>query len=179
MTASRFLNGLHGAYAESPDLAELLRRRRPDLVEPTEISGVHPSCTFQTTGARTECDEDQFSIPEVASDGTLYVHFLNGQNEADWEARLDLDNQIMVVKSTDGGATFGAPVAAAQLEDGAQRHAVLGHRPPDDLGPPDPLDVGREHLGRTRPTRRRDGRLVGPRHAEPERDAGCFDTRPG
>ncbi len=70
------------------------------------------------TGPSGECDEDQNSVPAVASDGTLYVHFANYQNRAAWEVAGDYDGQIMVVKSTDGGATFGNPVAAAQREDG-------------------------------------------------------------
>ena len=74
--------------------------------QPKEISGSHPSCTFQETIGGTDCDEDQFSYPEVASNGTLYVHFLNGQNDAEWEVEADFDNQIMLVKSTNGGQTF-------------------------------------------------------------------------
>ena len=49
------------------------------------------------------------SFPEVASNGTLYVHFLNGQNEAAWEVDFDFDSQIMVVKSTDGGVRSRTP----------------------------------------------------------------------
>ena len=57
----------------------------------------------------------------MAPNGDLYVHFQNGQNEAAWEVDFDLDNQIMVTKSTDGGQAFGAPVPTVQLEDGAER----------------------------------------------------------
>lgn len=32
-----------------------------------------------------ECDEDSFSIPEVASDGRLYVHVINNRNTVEWE----------------------------------------------------------------------------------------------
>ena len=103
---------------------------------PVEISGSHPSCTFQTTGAPGECDEDQFSIPETAPDGTLYVHFLNFQNSAAWEVPLDFDSQIMVLRSDDGGVTFGLPVPAVQLEDGSSdmpfsvilRQTIWGHQ---------------------------------------------------
>jgi hypothetical protein len=86
--------------------------------ELTIISGSHPSCTFQTTGTGTVCDEDQNSIPEVAPNGTLYVYFANFQNEAAWEAPFDFDSQVMVLKSVNGGVSFGAPVPAAQREDG-------------------------------------------------------------
>ena len=155
LTTSRFLNDLHGAYAESPIWFSSSDDGGLSWSPPKEISGSHPSCTFQTTGSGTECDEDQFSIPEVASDGTLYVHFLNGQNDAEWEVPLDLDNQIMVTRSTDGGATFGAPVPAAQLEDGMSDmpwsvigpQTVWGHQlrwtsaGNISVNPNDPLDV--------------------------------------
>jgi hypothetical protein len=119
LTTSRFLNGLQGAYAESPIFLSWSDDGGRTWSEPREISGSHPSCTFQSAGDEgTDCDEDQFSVPEVASDGTVYVHFLNGQNEAAWEVPEDLDDQIMVVRSTDGGGTFSDPVQAAQLEDG-------------------------------------------------------------
>jgi hypothetical protein len=119
VTTSRFLNDLHGSYAESPIWISWSDDGGRTWSTPREISGSHPSCTFQTAGdTGTDCDEDQFSVPEVASDGTLYVHFLNGQNEAAWEVPRDLDDQILVVRSTNGGRTFGAPSQAAQLEDG-------------------------------------------------------------
>ena len=119
VTTSRFLNGLHGSYAESPIFMSYSDDGGRSWSAPKEISGSHPSCTFQSTGPAGECDEDQFSIPEVASDGTLYVQFDNQQNEAAWEVNDFIDSQVMVVKSTDGGVTFGAPVPAVQLENGA------------------------------------------------------------
>src|SRR5438552_3600593 len=75
-------------------------------------------------------------VPVVAPNGTLYVHFTNGQNSGAWEQPFDFDSQIMVVKSTDGGVTFSAPVPAVQLEDGLsdmpfsviRRQTVYGHQ---------------------------------------------------
>jgi hypothetical protein len=72
----------------------------------------------------------------VASDGTLYVQFINGQNDAEWEVEFDFDSQLMMVKSTDGGVTFGAPVPTEQWEDGLSdmpwsvigRQTVWGHQ---------------------------------------------------
>jgi hypothetical protein len=136
VTTSRFLNAQQGAYAESPIYLSWSDDGGVSWSAPAEISGSHPSCTFQTTGTGTDCDEDQFSIPEVAANGDLYVHFFNGQNEAAWEVALDFDSQIMITRSTDGGQTFGAPVPAAQLEDGVSdmpwsviaRQTVWGHQ---------------------------------------------------
>jgi hypothetical protein len=137
VTTTRFLNAAHGSYAESPILLSYSDDGGLTWSEPAEISGSHPSCTFQSTGEGTECDEDQFSIPEVAPDGTLYVHFANFQNEAAWVGENDLfDSQIMVVKSTDGGLSFGNPVPVVQLEDGIAdmpfsviaRQTIWGHQ---------------------------------------------------
>jgi len=137
LTATRFLNGLHGSYAESPIYLSYSDDGGLTWSAPAEISGSNPDfCTYQETGPASECDEDQFSIAEVAADGTVYVHFINGQNEAEWEVNFDFDSQIMVVKSTDGGVTFGSPVPTAQLEDGLsdmpfsviRRQTVWGHQ---------------------------------------------------
>ncbi|MGA9162597.1 MAG: sialidase family protein [Actinomycetota bacterium] len=136
VTASRFRNGLQGSYAESPIWLSSSDDGGETWTKPKEISGSNPSCTFQSSGPAGECDEDQDSNPVVASDGTLYVYFLNGQNDDAWEVPFDFDNQVMVVKSTDGGETFSAPVAAAQLEDGLSdmpwsvigRQTVWGHQ---------------------------------------------------
>lgn len=136
LTASRFLNGPQGSYAESPIYLSTSDDGGKTWATPIEISGSHASCTYQETGAPGECDEDQFSIPEVAPNGDVYVHFLNEQNEAAWEVDFDFDNQIMVVKSTDGGVTWGAPVPVVQVEDGFSdmpfsvigRQTVWGHQ---------------------------------------------------
>jgi hypothetical protein len=136
LTATKFVNGLQGSYAESPIYLSYSDNGGLTWSSPQEISGSHPSCTFQSSGPANECDEDQFSIPAVASDGTLYVHFANSQNAAAWEVPEEYDSQIMVVKSTDGGVTFGAPVPVVQLEDGLSdmpfsvisRQTVYGHQ---------------------------------------------------
>jgi hypothetical protein len=52
------------------------------------------------------------------------VHFLNGQNEAAWEVDFDLDNQIMVTKSTDGGQSFGAPSRPSNSKTGSATRRI-------------------------------------------------------
>lgn len=137
LTATRFLNGRQGSYAESPIWLAWSDDGGRTWTEPKEISGENPEyCTYQETGAAAECDEDQFSIPEVGADGTLYVHFGNGQHAEAWESPFEFDNQIMVVRSTDGGATFSDPVHVVDLEDGGGdtafsvigRQTVTGHQ---------------------------------------------------
>jgi hypothetical protein len=155
LTSSRFLNDLHGSYAESPIWLTYSDDGGLTWSNATEISGSLPSCTFQTTGSGTDCDEDQFSITDVASDGTVYVQFINEQDEASWEVNFDFDSQLLVVKSTDGGVTFSDPVVAANFEDGLSdtpwsvigRQTVWGHQirwaSPGNISvnPLDPNDV--------------------------------------
>ena len=88
---------------------------------PQEISGSNPGlCTFQANGPAGECDEDQFSVPSVAPDGSVYVSFINDQNQALWESGEFFDDQFLLVKSTDGGVTWSAPTFIVGLEDGSR-----------------------------------------------------------
>ncbi len=116
LTATRFFDGVE--YQESPIYLSYSDDGGRSWSPPREISGSHPTCTFQTAGAANECDESQFSYPEVAPDGTLYVHFPHFQNEAEWEVDFDFDGQVMVTRSTDGARSFARPVPAVHVEDG-------------------------------------------------------------
>ena len=60
-----------------------------------------------STGANT-CDLTSFSQPFVGPDGALYVVYIN-QNQAP-ASPGDNRYQVLINKSTDGGATFAPPV---------------------------------------------------------------------
>ncbi|HYL07848.1 MAG TPA: sialidase family protein [Candidatus Udaeobacter sp.] len=80
------------------------------------ISGNSPLCN-QTYGVPTPhgtCNENQFSDPFVGSDGALYVVYDNYNNAV---SGADNRNQVLLVKSTDGGATFSAPVKVTDFFD--------------------------------------------------------------
>jgi hypothetical protein len=136
LVTTKFTNGLFGSYARAPIVLSYSDDGGLTWSEPKEISGSNPSCTFQSAGAASECDEDQNAIAAVAPNGEVHVHFGNYQNEAAWEVPLDFDAQIMVVTSTDGGVTFDDPVSVVQREDGASdmplsvigRQTVWGHQ---------------------------------------------------
>lgn len=136
VTATKFINGVQGSYVASPIFLRYSDDGGLTWSPPREISGSHPSCTYQETGPAGVCDEDQFSYPVVASDGTVYVHFHNYQNEDAWEQGDLFDAQIMVVRSTDGGETWSDPVPVVQLEDGyadmpfsvIRRQTIWGHQ---------------------------------------------------
>jgi hypothetical protein len=60
------------------------------------------------------CNENQFSQPFTAADGTLYVTWANFNNAVSGgENRF----QVLLAKSTDGGATFSAPVRVGFYND--------------------------------------------------------------
>ena len=74
--------------------------------DPKEISGSAPFCDIQYDGPAGECDENQFSNPTVAPDGTVFVAFENEQNSAIQEPGDDFpnpqkihDNMYLVVRS--------------------------------------------------------------------------------
>jgi hypothetical protein len=88
---------------------------------PQEISGSNPTlCTFQVSGAAGRCDENQFSVPTVRPDGTVFVAFQNEQNASLWEPGERFDDQYLLVRSSDGGVTWSAPTFVVGLDDGSR-----------------------------------------------------------
>jgi hypothetical protein len=89
---------------------------------PKEISGKSQDLCPITFSSRTDfsCDESQFNNPFVAPNGDVYDVFINTNNCAGALRALGFDcpngedgdnhNQILIVKSTDGGDTWGDPV---------------------------------------------------------------------
>lgn len=73
---------------------------------PHEISGASKLCDYLTGGTvARRCGGNQPSWPVVGPDGTVYVFFRNTDTVA--------ENQFLMVKSTDGGVTFGDPTKVA------------------------------------------------------------------
>ncbi len=61
------------------------------------------------------CDNNQFSEPFTAPNGTLYVVFDNYSNAT--SGPRDNHAQVLIAKSTNGGASFGPPVKVANFYD--------------------------------------------------------------
>ena len=92
---------------------------------PQEISGENAAlCTRELADRPGACNDDQFSVPSVAPDGTVYVSFINGQNEALYEDTDEGDSQYLLVKSTDGGATWSDPEFVVGLENGEDDYPI-------------------------------------------------------
>jgi len=70
---------------------------------------------FGIVNPNGKCNENQFSQPFTAPDGTLYVVFANFNNA---EAKAtDNRYQMLIAKSTDGGNTFTPPQKVADYYD--------------------------------------------------------------
>jgi hypothetical protein len=131
-----------GVYDESPILFVKSEDGGRRWTLPVEITGRNPTyCTFQddpddsadSSGPNSSqgtaegpddpfaCDQDQFSIPVVAPNGDLYVHFHNEQNSAAYEAPQRYDSQVMIVKSTDGGDTWAGETPSPANQQGCVR----------------------------------------------------------
>jgi hypothetical protein len=83
---------------------------------PVVVSTTSSLCN-QTYGLPTPngtCNENQDSDPFTGPDGALYVAYNNFNNAV---TGSDNRNQVLLVKSTDGGATFSAPVKVADYYD--------------------------------------------------------------
>jgi len=84
---------------------------------PVVVSTDSSLCAKPLTATHPDgrCDSNQFSDPFTAPDGTLYVVWANFNNAVSGGG--DNHSQVLVAKSTDGGATFSAPVKAGDFND--------------------------------------------------------------
>jgi len=71
--------------------------------------------TYGLATPQGRCNENQFSNPFTGPDGALYVTWDNYNNGTTSDA--DNHNQVLLAKSTDGGATFSAPVQVGNYYD--------------------------------------------------------------
>jgi hypothetical protein len=83
---------------------------------PVLVSSTSPLCTntFGLPAPNGPCNENQFSDPFTGPDGALYVAYSNFNNAV---TGSDNRNQVLLVRSTDGGNTFSAPVKVADYYD--------------------------------------------------------------
>lgn len=124
ITWSKFISA-RGQYQASPIFESHSDDGGYTWSTPQEISGSNAAlCTFQESGPAGQCDENQFSVPTVGPDGTVYVAFENEQNEALWETGELFDDQYLLVKSTNGGNTWSSPTFVVGLEDGSADYPV-------------------------------------------------------
>jgi hypothetical protein len=86
--------------------------------KPVLVSGNNTTLctnTFSTPTPQGNCNENQFSDPFTAPDGSLYVTWANYNNPTSGPS--DNHNQMLLARSTDGGASFSLPVKVADYYD--------------------------------------------------------------
>jgi hypothetical protein len=83
---------------------------------PVLVSTTSSLCTntFGVPTPQGTCNQNQYSDPFTGPDGTLYVAYDNFNNPL---SSTDNRNQVLLVRSTDGGQTFSAPVKVADFYD--------------------------------------------------------------
>jgi hypothetical protein len=124
LTWTKFIS-TNGSYQSSPIFESHSDDGGKHWTKAQEISGSNPAlCTFQVSGPSGRCDEDQGSAPTIGPDGTVYVGFQNEQNRALWEPGEVFDDQYLLVKSTDGGATWSSPSFVVGMEDGSRDYPL-------------------------------------------------------
>lgn len=112
VTWSRFLFDQSGSYLESPIYLSHSDDGGRTFSNPVQISGSSSTlCSQPAISPRNIgiCNEDQFSSPAVAPDGTVYVAF---ENEEHPQSPAAFRDQYLVVKSTNGGLSFSSPISA-------------------------------------------------------------------
>jgi len=84
---------------------------------PVLVSTTSSLCsnTFGVPTPQGTCNENQFSDPFTGPDGTLYVAYNNFNNSV--TNSKDNHNQVLLVRSTDGGQTFSSPVLVGNYND--------------------------------------------------------------
>src|SRR2546425_3953304 len=86
VTWSQFhFDPLATVYMSSPIVLAYSDDHGNTFSNPIDVTGTifpNPNCTFFSQPANAgKCIEDQFSVPQVGTDGTVYVAFINGQHD--------------------------------------------------------------------------------------------------
>jgi hypothetical protein len=71
-----------------------------------------------------DCDENQFSYPVVGSDGTLYIHFFNEQNQSEWTSTDNFNDQILVVTVDPDTFAVSGPYHVTMVYDGLDNYPI-------------------------------------------------------
>ena len=138
VTYTRFFFEGGTSYFESPIYLSYSDDGGSSWTVVGEINGASADlCEFQadTTGGTGpgatgpdatayDCDENQFSYPVVGSDGTLYVHFFNEQNESEWDVAGDFDDQILVVRVDPDSFAVDGPYQVTMVADGLTNYPI-------------------------------------------------------
>ncbi len=111
VTWTVFHDGFKGITINNPIFDAVTHDGGNTWTTGTEISGSAPFCIGAQGG--NACDQDQFSVPTVASDGSIYVAFESLAN-----ATTGRDQYLVVKVDATTGQRVAGPKQVAQLIDG-------------------------------------------------------------
>jgi hypothetical protein len=119
VTWTVFNDGFKGSYISSPIFDSVTHDGGATWSAPQEISGSAAFCVSANAGeAANVCDQNQFSDPVVAADGTIRVAFENTYNNDPTSAAFNRDQYLVVSVDPTTGARTAGPYVVAQLVDG-------------------------------------------------------------
>jgi hypothetical protein len=120
VTWTEFLSTAAGDYVSSNIFFSRSTNQGYSFEKGRPISGANSKFCVAADPAgngASGCDANQFSDPFVGPDGALYVVFANYNNPIPASTPNDNRNQILIVKSSDGGVTFTPPQKVADYYD--------------------------------------------------------------
>jgi hypothetical protein len=112
VTWTHYNDGLFGSYISSPIYASVTHDGGATWTAGQSISGSADFCSnpAETTDA---CNQDQFSTPAVADDGSIFVSFVNYSNSSDGR-----DQYLVVEVDPDTGTRTAGPWRVDTVYDG-------------------------------------------------------------
>jgi hypothetical protein len=118
VTWTDFQDGKGGATIRSPIMDAVSHDGGNTWTAPQEISGSAAFCLGATASNPTACDQDQFSVPTVAADGSIYVSFESTYNLDRTSLNFGADQYLVVKVNPTTGAPVAGPFLVSQLVDG-------------------------------------------------------------
>ncbi len=112
VTWTVFNLGVGGSYISSPIFASVTHDGGETWSAGVEISGSTAAFCIGAQGGTT-CDQDQFSVPTVAADGSIYVAFENTAN-----LTTGRDQYLVVKVDPVTGQRIAGPYKVADIVDG-------------------------------------------------------------
>jgi hypothetical protein len=111
VTWTVFNLGKGGTFISSPIFASVTHDGGNTWTSPTEISGSAAFCIGALGGNR--CDQDQFSSPTVAADGSIFVAFVSLANQT-----TGRDQYLVVKVDPNTGQRVAGPFKVSEIFDG-------------------------------------------------------------